>query len=54
MYNAKNVKPNDPETGWDGTFNNADVVDGVYVYVIEVTIRRDERVVLKGDITKIR
>jgi len=54
VYNAKNVKPNDPETGWDGTFNNADVVDGVYVYVIEVTIRGDERVVLKGDITKIR
>ena len=49
-----NMLPNDPTVGWDGTFNNTDVVPGVYVYMIQVEYLSGETENFGGDITVFR
>ena len=46
--------PNSKTEGWNGTLNGKPVEQGVYVYLINVTLRGDEKRILKGDITIMR
>ncbi|MFN7117880.1 MAG: T9SS type B sorting domain-containing protein [Saprospiraceae bacterium] len=46
--------PNDPEHGWDGTFNGQPMDIGVYVFYAEVEIVDGRIEIVKGDITLLR
>ncbi len=54
VYIGANIEPNNRNQGWDGTFKGKPVEQGVYVYMINVTLRGDEKRLLKGDITVLR
>lgn len=56
VFSLEDVPPNDPQYGWDGTFNGVDVENGVFVYVIEVlyTGGLNETETFSGDITVLR
>jgi gliding motility-associated-like protein len=43
-----------PETGWDGTFNNADMPAGVYAYQLSYRDQKRRNQVYKGSISLIR
>ena len=49
-----NHSPNMSEFGWDGTFNDRYVEQGVYVYVINVVYTDGESELFAGDVTVIR
>jgi|GEM_PF-847190 len=53
MFENSNFEPNNPEIGWDGTFNNKVVEEGVYVYMFKFVINGREEIVA-GDITLLR
>lgn len=44
----------DPNKGWDGTFKDKPLENGVYYYQIILTMPRGEKKELKGDVTLIR
>lgn len=50
VFSNENFKPNQPEQGWDGTFRNKIVEQGVYVYYIEYVTRNGVQK-LVGDLT---
>lgn len=54
LYEAKNFRPNDEETGWDGQFRSKPCNPGVYIWVLEVEYLDGVRDVLKGHTTLIR
>lgn len=55
VFNAENIELNDPSAGWDGRFAGADVLPGVYVYVVEIIdLGSTKRSVFSGDLTVIR
>ncbi len=54
IFEAKNFPANDQTYGWNGTFKGKDVVNGVYVYMVEVVFRNGESRLLKGDIAVVR
>ncbi len=54
MFLRKDFAPNLPELGWKGTFNNKDVVPGVYVYLIEIDLISNQQKVFTGDVTVVR
>jgi gliding motility-associated-like protein len=45
---------NDPNSGWDGKFNERNASLGVYAYVAIVELINGERVTIGGDVTLIR
>jgi len=47
-------EPNEKESGWDGTFNDKSVVQGVYVYVIKILFTDGTTEIYAGDITVLR
>lgn len=49
-----NHKPNEKGEGWDGTFNNGDVVQGVFVYVVNILFTDGTTEVFVGDVTVLR
>jgi gliding motility-associated-like protein len=50
MFTNENFEPNQPELGWDGTFDNKRVEQGVYVYLFIYEL--DGRIIREfGDIT---
>jgi len=53
VFTTANVEPNDPESGWDGTFNGQNVEQGVYVYMIEVLLVDGTANSYFGDLTVI-
>ena len=53
MFVNENFSPNDPNQGWDGTYNDNLVEQGVYVYVFKYVIDGRE-VIEAGDITLLR
>ncbi len=53
IFLKENFPPNIPQEGWNGKFNNTDVVPGVYVYSVEYITTGGEKTVA-GDITVIR
>lgn len=56
LYSRQNFLPNnlDSTEGWDGTFKNKDLHQGVYVYIIEVSFIDGQRLTYRGDVTLIR
>lgn len=54
IYQCSNGQPNNPDCGWDGTFNDQIVSPGVYIYVVEVEFIDGEVIPFSGDITLIR
>ena len=53
VFHSKNTKTNDPNQGWDGTYNNKRVMAGVYMYMVEVVFMNGKRQFLVGDVTLI-
>jgi gliding motility-associated-like protein len=54
VYVQNNFDFEDNPIGWDGTYHNAPVVTGVYIYVIEYTDFRGEKNIVKKDLTLVR
>jgi len=54
IYEARNIPPNKPEYGWDGTYKGRPEWPDVFVYFIESKCANGEKVFLKGDISLIR
>ncbi len=54
VFNKEDLPPGDPDLIWYGDFNGQDLVQGVYVYVIELAMIGDQTRVYTGDITLVR
>ncbi len=54
IYHGQNFFSNQPEFGWDGTFNNRNVVTGVYVYYLRFNVPGFGEIKRTGDVTVIR
>jgi gliding motility-associated-like protein len=54
VFEKRDIMPNDPSSGWDGTFNGKKADMDVYVYIAEVICDNSAIVALKGDITLLR
>lgn len=54
VFNKKSFVPNDPEIGWDGSFNGKPVTSGVFVFYAEVLFPDGTLEIKKGDITIVR
>jgi len=55
VYSRENFAINDPTLGWDGRFNGQDVVPGVFVYLIELSILNGQDTeVYTGDVTVLK
>jgi gliding motility-associated-like protein len=54
LYALLNFQPNDPSTGWDGTFKSEKINPGVFVYAAEVEFIDGVVEVYTGDVTVIR
>ncbi len=54
IYHAQNFFSNQAEFGWDGTFNNRDVVSGVYVYYLRFNVPGVGELKRVGDVTVIK
>jgi len=54
MFQSKNFTTSDLDKFWDGRHNGNPVVDGVYVYVIDITMINDSHRLYKGDLTVIK
>ena len=48
------IRPGDPDAGWDGTFRGQPLNPGVYVWIAEVVWSDGVRDVLYGDVTLTR
>ncbi len=53
MASIKNQKPMNGDVLWNGKFNNALVNTGVYIYVLQIDINGEKKLI-KGDLTIIR
>lgn len=51
VYEMKDMKTNDTEMGWDGTFNGENLNSGVYVWIAEVTFIDGWKEMYRGDVT---
>ncbi len=54
VYDRGNMKLNDKQAGWDGTYNGKQLPPDVFVYIVEAQCDDGETLKLKGDITLIR
>lgn len=54
MYELQNFLPNNPNIGWDGTFNGEPMNPDVFVWTAEIEFIDGERTVYKGDVTIVR
>lgn len=54
VFEKRDIMPNDPSAGWDGTFNGKKADMDVYIYIAEVICENSAIVPLKGDVTLIR
>jgi gliding motility-associated-like protein len=54
IFSTENTVPNDPITGWDGTFKGEKMNSGVYAWYAEVEYIDGFKEVLKGDVTLLR
>ena len=51
VFNGKDLNFNDPDVGWDGTFNGSPAAEGIYVYICKYTDYTGAQRLVKGDIT---
>lgn len=54
VYEARDILPNDPALGWDGTFRGQAVNPDVFVYIAQVEFIDGVVETVKGDVTVIR
>ncbi|MFN7115153.1 MAG: gliding motility-associated C-terminal domain-containing protein [Saprospiraceae bacterium] len=54
MFRRGAFQPNDPQFGWNGTFNGREVNIGVYVYYLEIEFIDGFVEIFEGDITVVR
>lgn len=54
MFERTDASVNDKASGWDGTYNGAQLPPDVYVYTVEAYCENGDLLKLKGDITIIR
>jgi hypothetical protein len=54
VFQKENFEAGNPELGWDGVWNGAAAIPGVYSWVAQVTYKDQSSEWLKGDITLIR
>ncbi len=54
MFIKENMPANNPQEGWDGTYHDKYVEQGVYVFVAELLLRNKEVKVISGDVTVLR
>lgn len=54
MFQRGETQPNDPQLGWDGTFNGKKVALGVYVYYVAIEFIDGKVETFEGDITVVR
>ncbi len=51
VFQAKDIQPNDPKLGWDGTFRGKVMNPAVFVWWAEVVLIDGRSILLKGDVT---
>jgi gliding motility-associated-like protein len=54
VFSNQNFPPNDKTQGWNGTLNGVELPPDVFVYVLELTLFDDSRVIMSGDVTLIK
>jgi len=54
VFQNNNFKANQPEEGWNGEYLSSPVVQGVYVYIVNVVFKDGSKEVIYGDITVIK
>jgi gliding motility-associated-like protein len=54
VFEHKNFQPNQPEMGWDGTFDGKAMPPDVFIYFAVIRWKDGEQTVLKGDVTLTR
>lgn len=54
VFERKDLAPNNPHFGWDGTYNGKALDAGVFTYVMEARCANGTPVYLKGDINLMR
>lgn len=54
IFKSEDTAPHNPELGWDGTYKNKQVPQGVYVWVAEVEYIDDRQFTYKGTVTLLR
>jgi gliding motility-associated-like protein len=54
LFQRGELQPNDPQLGWDGTFNGKKVSLGVYVYYAAIEFVDGRTEIFEGDITVVR
>ncbi len=54
VYVQKNFLPNSNDEGWDGRFKNKKMLDGVYVYIVEVERVDGSKQSISGELTLVR
>ena len=54
LFEAKDMQPNNPLAGWDGTYQGKAMIPDVYVYVIDALCDTGQPLQIKGDITLVR
>ena len=51
VFQAKDIQPNDPKLGWDGTFRGKVMNPAVFVWWAEVVLIDGRSILMKGDVT---
>lgn len=54
IFEKYDFVPNEPTSGWDGTFNGRQLEPGTFVYVISIRFLDDEIISYSGDVTIVR
>lgn len=54
VYERENFLPNNTGIGWDGRFKNKKMLDGVYIYIVEVERIDGSKHSLSGEVTLVR
>lgn len=54
VYKDQNISPDDFNSGWDGKFNNQNAIEGIYVWVAEVSYLDGSTEFIKGEIMLLR
>ncbi|MCC7444214.1 MAG: gliding motility-associated C-terminal domain-containing protein, partial [Saprospiraceae bacterium] len=54
MYEGRDLKTNEPEQGWNGTYKGMKVSEGVYIWIAETELPDGTKMTHKGDVTVVR
>jgi gliding motility-associated-like protein len=54
VHQFYNFQPNDPDTGWDGTFRGSAMNAGVFVWYAEIEMINGQIEIFKGDVMLVR